>query len=638
MAEVASAFVSLLPSARGFGSKLDSEIGGEVKSSGGRMGKVFGGALKVGAFAAGAGIAAVGAAFTGAVKAAAESEKITAQTAAVLKSTGGAANVTAKDVANLGNEVSAYSGIADESVREGQNMLLTFTKVRNEVGKGNDVFTQATKLTTDMSVALGTDMKGAALQVGKALNDPTKGVTALSRAGVSFTQQQKDQIKTMQESGDMLGAQKLILSELETQFGGAAKAAGDTFAGSVEKLKNAFGDALRDSVMPLLPALTKFATIAAAHIPGAIGTAVTAVKAIINALRPLGTVVAQVFRVASDVFSRFRSDSVATRGTMTKSLGGIITAFKGLAKVALPIVQQIMAHIRKHWGPIAAYVRSHFGKVRSIITDVMKVVTRVIQIATKVISAVWGRFGKDILKVATTVFKTLGGVVSGAMKAIGGVVKLALALLKGDWSGAWKAIQQIVSGVWKVITSLVKGALSVLRTAVSAWARLIRDGVSAGVGRVVDVVAALPGKIVSALGDVGRLLYSAGQDVIRGMIEGVKSMIGSLASAAGDAVGGAIDAAKKKLGISSPSKVFREIGQNTGEGMALGLEDSGRLVTRASDSLIPRPRIALGDTHANTTAGRGASVQVNFPTTTDPDAAYAAAGGRIVSALSAVGI
>jgi hypothetical protein len=609
MAEVASAFVSLLPSAKGFGSKLDSQIGGEVKGSGGRMGKVFSGALKVGAFAATAGIAAVGAAFTGAVKAAAESEKITAQTAAVLKSTGGAANVSAKDVSNLGNEISAYSGIADESVREGQNMLLTFTKVRNEVGKGNDVFTQATKLTTDMSVALGTDMKGAALQVGKALNDPTKGVTALSRAGVSFTQQQKDQIKAMQESGDMLGAQKLILSELETQFGGAAKAAGDTFAGSVEKLKNAFGDALRDAVMPLLPALTKFATIAAAHIPGAVATAIGAIKTIISAIRPFGAVVVQAFRVVSDVFSRFRSSTTATRGTTSKALTGIVSAFKSLVAVVLPIIRQIVAHIRKHWGPLTAYAKTHFGKMRSLIADVMKLIAKVIQVVAKGIQVFWGRFGKDILKITTTVFKTIGGVVSGAMKAIRGVIRLALALLKGDWSGAWRAIKDIVSGIWKVITSIIKGAWSIIKTVITAGLRLARDAVSSGFSRIVELVRSLPNRILSALGNMGGLLASAGADLIRGFISGIKSMAGELVSAITSTITDKLpDFVKKRLGIASPSKVFRELGQNTGEGMALGIKDSERLISRSANALIPRPKLALGDM-AGSSASLGAGLR-----------------------------
>src|ERR1700712_5749455 len=59
---------------------------------------------------------------------------------------------------------------------------------------------------------------------GKALNDPLKGISALSRAGVTFTQSQQDSIKAMVGANDLLGAQKIILGEVEKQVGGTAKA------------------------------------------------------------------------------------------------------------------------------------------------------------------------------------------------------------------------------------------------------------------------------------------------------------------------------------------------------------------------------------------------------------------------------
>ena len=84
-----------------------------------------------------------------------------------------------------------------------------------------------------MSVALGEDSKNASIQLGKALNDPILGITSLKRVGVSFTQSQKDQIKVLVESGHKMKAQKLILKELQTEFGGAAAAA----ATPMDKLK-----------------------------------------------------------------------------------------------------------------------------------------------------------------------------------------------------------------------------------------------------------------------------------------------------------------------------------------------------------------------------------------------------------------
>ena len=93
------------------------------------------------------------------------------------------------------------------------------------------------------------------MQVAKALNDPIQGITALSRAGVSFTEQQKEQIKAMVEAGNIVGAQKIILAELTSEFGGAAKMAGGTFAGRLEILRNNLGDVAEEIGMALMPAV-----------------------------------------------------------------------------------------------------------------------------------------------------------------------------------------------------------------------------------------------------------------------------------------------------------------------------------------------------------------------------------------------
>jgi len=185
-----------------------------------------------------------------------EQQKVAAQTGAVLKSTGGIANVTAKQIGSLSTALMKKSGVDDEAIASGQNLLLTFTKIRNETGKGNDIFDQATVAMLDLSVAMGKDLNSSAILVGKALNDPVKGATALSRAGVQLTQGQKDQIKAFVESGRVLDAQKIILGELTTQFGGSAEAAGKTLPGQLNILKQTFSNLAGDLVSRFLPSLT----------------------------------------------------------------------------------------------------------------------------------------------------------------------------------------------------------------------------------------------------------------------------------------------------------------------------------------------------------------------------------------------
>jgi hypothetical protein len=206
--------------------------------------------------------AIAGAAFAGAaaviVKSArdlARIEKINAQTEAVLKSMGNSAGVTSKHIQDLAGDLEKLTASEAETIQEGANLLLTFRNIQNQVGENNDIFDQAVKMSVDLSRAMGTDASGEAIRLGKALNDPVKGVSALTRVGVSFTEQQKEQIKTLQQSGDILGAQKIILAELQAQFGGSGQAYAATFAGQVELLNHELGALGEEATLAVMPAL-----------------------------------------------------------------------------------------------------------------------------------------------------------------------------------------------------------------------------------------------------------------------------------------------------------------------------------------------------------------------------------------------
>lgn len=201
--------------------------------------------------AAGVGLAALGAAAISAGRDLARIETINAQTAAAIKSTGGAAGVSATHVENLSGRLEKLTATEAETVQESANLLLTFTKVRNGVGKGNQVFDRAVTAFVDMKRA---NPSASMNMLGKALNDPIAGISALSRVGVQFSKQQKEQIAAMVESGDVMGAQKVILKELETQYGGSGKAFAATTQGQVEQAKNLYGELAESLTVTLLPA------------------------------------------------------------------------------------------------------------------------------------------------------------------------------------------------------------------------------------------------------------------------------------------------------------------------------------------------------------------------------------------------
>lgn len=167
-----------------------------------------------------------------ALDAAREQMKAERKLQAVLKATGHAAGITADEITRYASELQGMTNFGDEATINAAAMLATFKEIKG------DMFFDVLSAAQDMSSVLDTDLKSSIIQLGKAFNDPVKGISALTDSGVSFTEQQKQQIKAMQQAGNLLGAQKLIMAELKSEFGGAAAAMVDPWT----QVDNALGD------------------------------------------------------------------------------------------------------------------------------------------------------------------------------------------------------------------------------------------------------------------------------------------------------------------------------------------------------------------------------------------------------------
>jgi hypothetical protein len=179
-----------------------------------------------------------GALFRGIITNTREAEDALAQLEAGLKSTKGIAGVTSKEIVALADSLAQVTTFGDDAIVSMASILATFTNIRGTV------FKDTIPAILDLSARLGTDLSAAAIQVGKALNDPVKGLAALGKAGVTFSAEQKTLIEGFVKTGDVAKAQRIILDELATQMGGSAKAKANTFAGAVDQLKNSFGNLL----------------------------------------------------------------------------------------------------------------------------------------------------------------------------------------------------------------------------------------------------------------------------------------------------------------------------------------------------------------------------------------------------------
>ena len=190
-----------------------------------------------------AGPAAIGAAVAGIVRLGRESvqafavqEQAEARLAATIEATGGAAGLTARELEGLASSLQGVTQFGDEAIIGAESLLLTFREV------GEDVFPRALESILDVSEAMGQDLQASTVQLGKALNDPVRGLTALRRVGIQFTAEQEELIASFVESGDVASAQGVILTELENQFGGVARAAAETASGGITQMNNALGD------------------------------------------------------------------------------------------------------------------------------------------------------------------------------------------------------------------------------------------------------------------------------------------------------------------------------------------------------------------------------------------------------------
>ena len=177
-------------------------------------------------------------------------QKAIAQVEQGLKTTGGLVGRTSKELQKMASDLQAKTLFGDEVIlKDATAQLLTFTNITG------DQFDRTQVAALDLATRLDGDLKSASIQLGKALNDPVANLSALSRSGIQFSNDQKAVIKSLADSGRLAEAQTIILDELEKQYGGSAEAAAKAGAGGLKQLSNSFGDLMEQIGAMLIPVL-----------------------------------------------------------------------------------------------------------------------------------------------------------------------------------------------------------------------------------------------------------------------------------------------------------------------------------------------------------------------------------------------
>jgi hypothetical protein len=317
----------------------------------------------------------------------------------------GATDQVTDRLVTLAEKTAKLVGVDQNLIKEGQALLLTFKSVSADADKVGGVFDRATKAAIDLAAAGFGSVTTNSIQLGKALEDPIKGLAALGKSGVTFTAEQKELIKTLVETGKVAEAQEIILKAVETQVGGTAEAT----ANASDRMKVAFSQLQESLGQRLLPVFEKFATFF-------IDTLIPRMETLYNQAAPF---VLEAFRKVSQF--------------MTNTAIPAFRAFAEYVKInILPTVQSITTRLVD----LGKTVNQILGPtLKNVLVDAFKAVAIAAPIILKVLDTILAAlqgianaaaFAIDMLNKINPLkaVKSVGGFIGGAIPGLaeGGIV------------------------------------------------------------------------------------------------------------------------------------------------------------------------------------------------------------------------
>jgi hypothetical protein len=488
MAETLEIIITVVDNA----TKALDKIGDTAKKS-------FTKAMKIGAIGATGLTVALGAS----IKMAFDAEESFAKLNSVIESTGGVAGVTIGEAQALADSLAKVTRFSDEQIESVETLLLTFTNI------GEDVFPLATETVLNMGEAFGST-DSAAIQLGKALNDPITGIGALAEVGVSFTEEQKEMVAAMVEAGDIAGAQAVILDELEKEFGGMARAAGDTAAGKLVIFKNQLIDvaqAIGSIFLPmitrvldraLLPLAENFQT-AADNIP----VLIRQFEGLVGAAREFG-IESVAFQAMLDIFGIPFADKIVMVVLAFEQLRDTLIGF--VNDTVIPFVQAHLPAFKAAFLAVGAVIGGAvvLGGILTLIGVLTSLLTplNLIIAAIGILAFAWE---EDWLGIRTAVTDAWNNHIKPALDEVLGFIETTFG---PDLQKIWDGIKnQNVDE----ITDGINGILETMQGLIDTWGPLLADTLSAVADEFVQWV---PGAIERLLEKLGALIEIVGQWIV----------------------------------------------------------------------------------------------------------------------------
>lgn len=582
--------------------RLDSALA----SSEGRLSRFGGVASRVGR-AAVLGIAAIG---VGAVVAGAKLFQMGDDANDAndrIKSVAGTLGIFGDQVDSVSGRLISYAeatarqtGVDTNSIKATQAKLLTFKELARSADTVGGNFDRATKAAIDLAATGFGTAETNASALGKALNDPVKGITALTKQGVTFTDAEKERIATLVESNKMGKAQETVLKAIEGQVGGTAEA----MAGGFDRMKitgqqlaagigqqlapqvDRFAAFLLDKGLPavqrIIPPVRDFAAQAGeqlapalarvgAFIAAAVPIALQLDRSLLGLVQSVGTNLLPVLVQAGTFLA-------STFGPVFATVGGIIV------NQLIPGVQAVVAFVGGQLLPIVASTAQQVGhNLAPIFTQLAATLQGKVLPAVQVGGDKLQEWWPTIQKVLVITAKLVGGLLIFSSAILGKVLPPLIRLTAFGLGNFIKGIAQMISVTASGIGAVVRFGQSFV-DAIQKVQRFT-EAVDNKIGQAVKFVQGIPGKITAAFGDAGSLLKTIGGQIIGGLEAGIRAGVDKVMSAVQSIIDKIPKFIRDKLGISSPSKVMKEIAKWIPAGIAAGIAEGSGAISGVMDHI-----------------------------------------------------
>ena len=431
-----------------------------------------------------------------------------------IKATGADAWTSTKELENMAKSLSDDTNYSVIELEKMQSVLLGFRDI-------TDNFDEASEAVLDMATVMGMDLTSAVQTVGKALDDPVKGLDSLRRQGFAFTDEQKAELKQLVATGKKMEAQKIILDELSKSYGGASKAGQDSFAKQKHAVEN-FQDTLGTKLIPLVKVFAEDNArminslrdlIEKTDFTPALNVITNLKKMVSETFETISGYAKSVGNEISDFINRFNFKPIISVidtlagvfitmfNTVKNNSGEMIKTFQTIKETLISFSNsETFQNIANGINTILEALYFLWDKVETVATEIRKIVVdRIIEI--------WGKIKEFFNNSQSALANSEGEIKSwvdffwyqfdNVFKVFQDLMNQISAIIHGDWAVAWEYAKLVVL---RIIDAIVTG-----------WDTLFK-GFSDKMHKIITI-ASLASKVLPGIGIGGKAVTTALQGI-----------------------------------------------------------------------------------------------------------------------------